>query len=195
MGSIRDRSDTSAPGILAAPLGCCVPVDATGYDVPRRFRQRASLRFWRVKSSCPAQATGSSLSGMGAIQMRVRPSQRCAKILWPHFRHLGIRCMPLLHVCGAGHVARAEQGAARAVKVGARCAKPAHRTTWAWRTLTACATMQLAGKRCLHVPHANSHLWSGSEHYAAWRKSANGRWMGMGALGRTRSGGAAWSDH
>ena len=57
---------------------------------------------------------------MGAIQMRVRPSQRCAKMLWPHFRHFGMRFMTLLHVCGAGHVARAEQGAAHAVKGGAR---------------------------------------------------------------------------
>ena len=63
---------------------------------------------------------------MGAIQMRVRPSQRCAKMLWPHFRHFGMRFMILLRVCGAGHVARAEQGAAHAVKVGAWRAKPAH---------------------------------------------------------------------
>jgi len=48
--------------------------------------------------------------------MRVRPSQRCAKMLWPHFRHFGMRFMILLHVRGAGHVARAEQGAAQAVK-------------------------------------------------------------------------------
>ncbi len=123
LGSIRGRSDASAPGIRAAPLGCCVPVDATGYDAPRRFRQRSSLRFWSVKSSCPAQVTGSSSSGIGAIQMRVRPSQRCAKMLWPHVRHLGMRCMTLLHVRGAGHVARAEQGSAHAVKGGISCGK------------------------------------------------------------------------
>jgi len=84
-------------------------VDARGYAEPRRLRQRSSLRFWRVKSSCPAQVAGSSSSGMGAIQMRVRPSQRCAKMLWPHFRHFGMRFITLLHVYDAGHVARAEQ--------------------------------------------------------------------------------------
>jgi hypothetical protein len=81
MRSIRGRSDASAPGIRAVPLGCGVPVDATDYADPRRFRQRSSLRFWRLKSSCPAQVAGNSSSGMGAIQMRVRPSQRCAKML------------------------------------------------------------------------------------------------------------------
>ena len=153
-------------------------MDATGYANPRRFRQRSSLRFWRLKSSCPAQVAASSSSGMGAIQMRVRPSQRCAKMLWPHFRHLGMCVMTLLRVCGAGHIARAEQGAAHSVKVGARRAKPAHRAIWAWRTLTACATMQLAGNRCVHVPGTNCHLRSSSERYAAWQKSAKGRWMG-----------------
>jgi hypothetical protein len=101
-----------------------VPVDATGYAEPRRFRQRSSLRFWRLKSSCPAQVVGSSSSGIGAIQMRVRPSQRCAKMLWPHFRHFGMRFMTLLHVRGAGHVARVEQGSAHAV-TGWRTARQA----------------------------------------------------------------------
>ncbi len=37
-------------------------------------------------------------------------------MLWPQMRHLGMRCMTLLHRCGAGHVARVEQGSAHAVK-------------------------------------------------------------------------------
>jgi len=141
LGSIRGRSDASALSIRAAPLGCAVPVHTTDYAEPRRFRQRSSLRFCSVKSSCPAQVAGSSSSGIGAIQMRVRPSQRCAKMLWPHFRHFGMRFMTLLHVRGAGHVARVQQGSAHAVKVGERRAKPAHTTMWARRTLTACATI------------------------------------------------------
>jgi hypothetical protein len=52
-------------------------------------------------------------------------------MLWPHLRHLGMRFMTLLHVCGAGHVARVEQGATCAVKVGAaRQARP-HRNVGA----------------------------------------------------------------
>jgi hypothetical protein len=46
--------------------------------------------------------------------------------------------MTLLHVHGAGHVARVEQSSAHVVKVGARRAKPAHTATWARRTLTVC---------------------------------------------------------
>src|SRR4051794_4556239 len=88
---------------------------------------------------------------MGAIQMRVRPSQRCAKMLWPHLRHLGMRFMTLLRVCGAGHVARVEQGSARAVKVGAWRAKPAYRAMWVRRTLTACATIEGAARGCGRV--------------------------------------------
>ena len=62
---------------------------------------------------------------MGAIQMRVRPSQRCAKMLWPHFRHFGMRFITLLHVYDAGHVARAEQSAAHTVKGATSGGKPA----------------------------------------------------------------------
>lgn len=95
-------------------------------------------------------------------------------MLWPHLRHVGIRFMALLHVCGAGHVARAEQGAARAVKDGARRAKHAHTAMWAWRTLTACATMQLAGNRACMFPE---------------------RIVTCGASGLRRGQKAAWSDH
>ena len=52
-------------------------------------------------------------------------------MLWPHFRHFGMRCMTLLHVYGAGHVARVEQCLAHGVKGGARCAKSAHMAMWA----------------------------------------------------------------
>jgi len=31
------------------------------------------------------------------MQMRVRPNQRCAKMLWPHNRHFGMRFIILLH--------------------------------------------------------------------------------------------------
>ena len=71
--------------------------------------------------------------------MRVRPSQRCAKMLWPHLRQVGMRCMTLLHICGAGHVARVEEGAAHAVKGAASCGKRSQERSL--RPLTACATI------------------------------------------------------
>jgi hypothetical protein len=145
LGSSRGRSSVSAVYSCGIAMGLRRPADATNYAELRRLRQRSSLRFWSVKSSCPAQVAGCSSSGIGAIQMRVRPSQRCAKMLWPHFRHFGMRFMTLLHVCGAGHVARVEQGSARAVKGGAQCAKPTHMEKWARRTLTACAMIGSAG--------------------------------------------------
>jgi hypothetical protein len=79
-------------------------------------------------------------------------------MLWPHFRHLGMRVMILLRVCGAGRVARAEQGAAHSVKVGARRAKPAHTAMWARRTLTVCdhlidGDVQEQIRRCVFVQH------------------------------------------
>jgi len=61
-------------------------------------------------------------------------------MLWPHFRHLGMRFMTLLHHCDAGQVARAEQSHADVVKGGARRAKPAHTALWARRALTVCDT-------------------------------------------------------
>jgi len=87
----------------------------------------------------PAQVVGVSSSGTGAMQLRVRPIQRCAKMLWPHFRHFGIRCMALLHRCGAGHVARAEQGVAHAVKGARSCGKPTTGNARSLRPLRTCA--------------------------------------------------------
>ena len=95
------------------------------YPQDWRRIQRSSLRFWRVKSSSPAQVAAVSFSGMGAMQIRTLPNQRCAKMLWPHNRHFGMRFIILLHTSVERVTAPARsRRAAHAVKDGAPRAKP-----------------------------------------------------------------------
>ena len=122
----------------AAALTECACPSEVCYSL--RFSQRCSLRFCSVKNSCPTQVIGVSSWGIGAMQMRVRPIQRCAKMLWPQLRHFGMRFIALLLVVARVTSPAPSRGHAHAVKVGARRAKPAHTRLWARRTLTVCDT-------------------------------------------------------
>jgi hypothetical protein len=128
---IRGRSRASAPSLRAALLS-----GVTSFP-PALF-----FALLERQEQLPSPGRGCLVVGDGrdADARATQPEMRKdALATLPTF---GDAFHDLAPCRGAGHVARAEQGAAHAVKVGVWRVKPAHTEKWARRTLTACATIE-----------------------------------------------------